>query len=280
MPAINFPDTPLHGDEYTNAGQTWVWNSTVPAWEAKIVSNHAPTHATGGADPLTPGDINAATDDHVHIIGILTEATAARSLALTDVGKVVNCIDVGGCTITLPAEGAVAWTIGQEIYLWRSGGALAWSLSGVTIDYDGITELPVGGGCVIKYQGADIWRYAGAVDMLPYATDGVIFDAGTATGDISLDRNNGLYQKVLIGIGNAAPNLLPPAGGNEAETLTMRIKASPGESPVLTFDAAIAIPSDYAGTLPKVLGAGLTYKIKLEYNGTAWELQALVGGYP
>ena len=47
----------------------------------------------------------------------------------------------------------------------------------------------------------------------------------------------------------------------------------------LAFDPAILIPSDSSFTSPKALTISKTYIVLLKYNGTAWMLASLVGGY-
>lgn len=34
MSAINFPDTPTNGEEFTSGGRTWIWNESAGVWEA------------------------------------------------------------------------------------------------------------------------------------------------------------------------------------------------------------------------------------------------------
>jgi len=47
----------------------------------------------------------------------------------------------------------------------------------------------------------------------------------------------------------------------------------------LSFNASIKIPSDSGLTLPKTLTANELYIVVLRWNGTAWMLVSLVGGY-
>ena len=57
MTAINFPDNPTPGEEFTAAGRTWVWNDTAGVWETVASSElpplaHAASHEAGGTDEL------------------------------------------------------------------------------------------------------------------------------------------------------------------------------------------------------------------------------------
>jgi hypothetical protein len=105
------------------------------------------------------------------------------------------------------------------------------------------------------------------------------YNAGNVTGDISLDVDNGIIQKLTLTGATVAREFNPPTHGAEGIFLTVRITSATGVSRTLTFDAAIVIPSDSGLTLPKALTAAKTYLAKLYYNGAAWELVTLVGGY-
>jgi hypothetical protein len=48
MPAIDFPDTPTDGQEFSASGKTWVWNDTVGVWKAVSVGQSS---AQSGVDP-------------------------------------------------------------------------------------------------------------------------------------------------------------------------------------------------------------------------------------
>ena len=57
MTAINFPDSPTPGQEFTAANRTWTWNDTAQVWESLGVneftpSPHATTHEDGGTDEV------------------------------------------------------------------------------------------------------------------------------------------------------------------------------------------------------------------------------------
>ena len=78
---LSFPTdpAPVNGDEYTYGGRTWVYNATIPAWEAKPLPNHAADHAAGGTDPITPGQLlgilGGMSESEINTFrGILTNA--------------------------------------------------------------------------------------------------------------------------------------------------------------------------------------------------------------
>lgn len=89
MAAIDFPDNPTVGDQFTVGGQTWQWSGAV--WEALIpgtftASAHASTHESGGGDELSLSQsqiVNLTTDldnkvDEVN--GAVTTASTALNV--------------------------------------------------------------------------------------------------------------------------------------------------------------------------------------------------------
>ena len=97
--------------------------------------------------------------------------------------------------------------------------------------------------------------------------------SGTS-GTLTLDRNNGYYQKVSI-TGNVT--LAVPINGVEGNELKLFITA--GGAYTLSFNASISIPSDSSLTLPKTLTSGKVYIVALHNFGAFWGLQTLIGGY-
>ena len=87
---------------------------------------------------------------------------------------------------------------------------------------------------------------------------------------------NGLYRKYSMGgdFTLKAPVTTPAEGMRWECWFT-----ASGADRALTFDAAILIPSDSGFTSPKTLTSGKTYVVLLKYNGSAWMLTSIVGGF-
>ena len=101
------------------------------------------------------------------------------------------------------------------------------------------------------------------------------YDVGTTGGSVTLDRANGITQKLTL---NGAITLLPPANGSIGKQLRLWIIVD-GSARNLTMDAGILLPSDSALTWPKSLTASKLYTVLLQHNGSNWMLISLVGGY-
>jgi hypothetical protein len=57
--ALVFPTNPAVGETHTEGTRSWTW--TGARWQSVQAAPlaHAATHATGGADPITPASIGA-----------------------------------------------------------------------------------------------------------------------------------------------------------------------------------------------------------------------------
>jgi hypothetical protein len=92
---------------------------------------------------------------------------------------------------------------------------------------------------------------------------------------LSPDVNDGWYRKVTL---TGAATLNPPANGVDGIKWKARFTAS-GADRTLTLNSAIKVPSlsSFAGS--QVIASGKTWILQLEYNGSAWILETLIGGY-
>lgn len=69
-----------------------------------------------GSTLLGSGDLSISAK-----LPIVTEATTARTLGLTDSQKYLRCTNASATTITIPPQSSVAWTADTEIVIEQSG---------------------------------------------------------------------------------------------------------------------------------------------------------------
>lgn len=113
----------------------------------------------------------------------------------------------------------------------------------------------------------------GALSDGPPFTDGLT----NVTGTITLNRDNGLYQRVTL-TGNA--ELVAPTGGTSGKKLELDLFISGGDR-TLTVNAAILTPYEWTSFFPMTLTSGKTYTLLLRFDGAQnkWKLLSLTGGY-
>ena len=100
---------------------------------------------TGGGDTGDPASV-------------ITEATTARTLALTDAGDYIRCVNAGTTTITVPTNAAVPFVIGAEIVFRRAGGPLAIANAGVTVNNSAlVATVAANGNFALKKVATDTW---------------------------------------------------------------------------------------------------------------------------
>ena len=96
-------------------------------------------------------------------IAIITDATTARSLALTDIGAYIRLTNAASCTITLPANATVAWASETEpptIYFRvAAAGIPTLSNAGVTINdtLGVVAALEAGSTFALQWVATDVW---------------------------------------------------------------------------------------------------------------------------
>ena len=67
MTAINFPDEPIDGQEFTSGDRTWSWNDTAQVWDA--VSGEALPSQTGQAGKYLTTDGTDASWEAIEVGG-------------------------------------------------------------------------------------------------------------------------------------------------------------------------------------------------------------------
>lgn len=102
-----------------------------------------------------------------------------------------------------------------------------------------------------------------------------IYDLGDISGSVQVDYSNSMLQAGHV-VG--ALTLMPPLHG--VAGLRVEIWLTPtGGDRTLNFDASIKKPSDSTSTWPKTMTSGLLYIVQLKYDGAAWMLSTVVGGF-
>lgn len=102
---------------------TQPWDASTPVSSGGAAGPHAPTHATGGTDPLTPSDIGAAPSARSVGTGLGTSGTVDLDMAA-----------LHGTIQTVALSGAVTFTTsnraaGREITLVLSAGGSSRTLT-------------------------------------------------------------------------------------------------------------------------------------------------------
>jgi hypothetical protein len=96
-------------------------------------------------------------------IAIITDATTARSLALTDIGGYIRLTNAASCTITVPANATVDWASETEpptIYFRvAAAGVPTLSNAGVTVNdtLGVVAALEAGSTFALQWVASDVW---------------------------------------------------------------------------------------------------------------------------
>lgn len=132
----------------------------------------APTPAAGdnGTKIATTAFVQTAL-----LTPVAAYAGTAKTLALTDVGTIVDCTSSSAVTITIPPQASVVWPDNTEIHVRMSGtGQVSIAVgSGVTVPPLTAPVALAGQGAVVtlKRRSADVWAIVGAATwMQPIST--------------------------------------------------------------------------------------------------------------
>lgn len=128
--AINFPSSPTNGQQYTEAGQTWVYN--VNRW--KVAPPSVDNIVTASAD-LT---LSAASHQGAYIR--LTKTGSTQTITVTTPG-----FDVGGTVTFYRATSQALAFAGTDAPNINNAAALA--------------NVPNGGAFALKYRGSNNWDF-------------------------------------------------------------------------------------------------------------------------
>lgn len=156
------------GDSYIVDTATGAWATGVGGGVDKVA-----VYFNGGwvfKDPVD-GPLVRVTDEDTWVgysgsewvaaaagLGIVSLATTAHTLALTNASKRLRCEATGGTTITIPPEVSVAFDIGTLITIRRVGGATTvTAATGVTLLGTGVVPA-VNASLSLTKVGSDVWE--------------------------------------------------------------------------------------------------------------------------
>lgn len=146
----------INGVEITN---TTSYQSLFDTMQDNIVLNNS--FRTTNAD--IADDVDA-----LEAIGtIITDATVARTFAMTDIGKHINCTSATPVTITLPQDSDVAIPIGSEIVITQYGAGVVTFVAGTGATVNSANgNLSIAsqyGGVTCKKMSANTWLIIGSL---------------------------------------------------------------------------------------------------------------------
>lgn len=108
--AINFPSSPYNGQTFTASGQTWIYNSSLPAWELDSPFVAGPTGPTGPTGPA--GDWAGAQT-------INTQSGTSYTIQASDAGKLVSFTNSSAIAVTI--TNTLDLTPGQRVDIIQYG---------------------------------------------------------------------------------------------------------------------------------------------------------------
>ena len=121
MTAINFPASPTNGQMFTSGDKTWVYSTTVEAWNLQAQTVTGPTGLTGPAGGWTTGQV------------VNAQTVTAYTVPNSDNGKLVTLSNVSAISVTVNTSTALL--AGQRIDFAQTGvGQVTFVASSVTIN--------------------------------------------------------------------------------------------------------------------------------------------------
>lgn len=274
------------------------WGSVTGKPSTFAPSAHASTHAAAGSDPLTLTKAQISDFPSLGGAASLNVGTTTGTVAAGDDSRLSDSrtpTAAGLASTTHAATSKATPVDADEIPVVDSAASnglkkLTWANLKATAKsyFDTIYTLANLGGVpsTRTINGVDLSANRSLNDI------GAIPEAPSDSKQYA--RKNGAWAEVVAGA--APPTSLAPLanvkfGLTVGEAITHALPASPAAGDkakyyikptgdkTLDFATEILKPTDSGLTLPKTMTSGKTYVVLMEYNGTAWMLVSLVGGY-
>jgi hypothetical protein len=124
--AIDFPSSPVNGQTFSASGQTWIYNSSLPAWELDSPFVPGPTGPTGATGATGPAGV--WSDAQV----INTQSGTTYTVQASDAGKLLSLTNASAITVTI--NSTLDLSPGQRVDAIQYGtGQVTFAPSGVTL---------------------------------------------------------------------------------------------------------------------------------------------------
>jgi hypothetical protein len=121
--AIDFPSSPVNGQTFSASGQTWIYNSSLPAWELDSPFVPGPTGPTGPTGAAGQWDTAQTT----------ANKTASYTALTADAGKLIT-MTVGSAN-DFTVNASLDLSVGQRIDIAQLGtGQTTIVASGTTVN--------------------------------------------------------------------------------------------------------------------------------------------------
>ena len=164
--AINFPSTPSDQDTYTEGGITWRYIASKTAWLNSISGSvYVHTHVEADITDIATAAVHTNTTQIATTAFVLAEISnierdtrtgTSETLTLADAGQFITLNNASPITLTIPANGSVAFPVGTRIDFAQLGaGQVTFAITTDTLRSSG-SMLKLTG----QYSGATIYKLA------------------------------------------------------------------------------------------------------------------------
>lgn len=185
------------------ASNTLDRTTPVVTYESGVYDNSSPSRITLSGNAVVACVVSKRFLDGLDksFRPLISEATTARTLSLTDAAAYILCSNAAGCSVTVPPQSSVAWPDNCEI--WGRGSVGAVTLvagSGVTINIPASLSLVVTAKTQwkLKREAEDVWALSQSAESSGGGGGGGALEVSPeiVTTSKTLTSANGHYQLV------------------------------------------------------------------------------------